>query len=300
MDRVPAIGRTLAIPSATLDRRKLPASGESVLLVYAESAGDDILVTTASGLSLRLAGLAWLGSELKAGDTLPVRVVSTQPTLELEFAPPSRNARPTTADAGPSARDPMSQHAAMRLDQAEMRTISWRPPDPAVLGAAWRTLAQERWLQPSSHIDPWTTPVYAWGGISITLWLVEAEEDPSVPRAPRRRRGMALRLEVVHPTLGHIVIQVHGSPQGIRLSLIVEDEASLEPVRERLPAVGAALAHARFRLAHVSVTCGQLPQSAHSAGAAHRADKLFVAQALSPSLFRSAAEIVVAVIRGSR
>ena len=294
MDRLPAIGRTLAIPAATLDRRKLPASGETVLLVYAESAGEDILVTTANGLSLRLAGLGWLGSELKAGDMLPVRVVSTQPTLELEFTPPARDARPPSADAGMSSRDPMSQHAAMRLDQAELRTISWRPPDPAVLGAAWRTLAQERWLQVSSHIDPWTTPVYAWSGISITLRIVEEDDPPPLPRAPRRRRGIALRLDLVHPTLGHISIQVQGSPQGIRLSLVVADESSVEAVRERLPVVGAALAHANFRLAHVSVACGE-PRTARLPP-----DKLFVTQALSPSLFRSAAEIVVAVIRGNR
>ena len=294
VDRLPAIGRTLAIPSSTLDRRKLPSSGENVLLVYAESVGEDILVTTANGLSLRLAGLGWLASELKAGDTLPVRVVSTQPTLELEFTAPVRNTRPASpADAGMSSRDPMSQHAAMRLDQAELRTISWRPPDPAVLGAAWRTLAQERWSQTSSHIDPWTTPVYAWSGISITLRIVEEEDHPPLPRAPRRRRGIALLLELVHPTLGHISIHVQGSAQGIRLSLVVAEESSVERVRERLPAVGAGLAHANLRLAHVSVACGETPP-------ARLPDTLFVTQALSPSLFRSAAEIVVAVIRGNR
>jgi hypothetical protein len=293
VDRVPAIGRTLAIPSATIDRRKLPTSGETVLLVYAESAGEDILVTTANGLSLRLAGLGWLGSELKAGDTLSVRVLATQPTLELEFAPALRDARAAAADRGTTPHDSMNQHAAMRLDQAELRTISWRPPDPAVLGAAWRTLAQERWQQVPSQIDPWTAPVYAWGGISILLRLIEVDEDPPVPRAPRRRRGMALRLDLMHPVLGHIVIQLQGSAHGVRLSFIVEDEASVEPVRERLPAVGAALAHAHFRLAHVSVTCGEVRPAALP-------EQRVVAQALSPGLFRSAAEIVVAVIRGNR
>jgi hypothetical protein len=311
MERASAIGRTLAVPSSPSDQRKLPSSGETALLVYSQSAGEDILVTTANGLSLRLAGLGWLGPELKAGDVLPVRILSTQPTLELEFSAPEPNARPANAQAGMTSRDAMNQHTAMRLDQAELRTITWRPPDPAVLGAAWRTLAQERWQQPASPIDRWATPVYAWGGISIALRLVEADEESAVPGTPRRRRGLAVRLDVIHPMLGHLVIQVQGLLSGVRVDVIVEEASSVEEVRMRWPAVRAALAHAGFNLAHVSVTQGDIRQPLAATGAAARQHggavgtaklpaQWFASPALSVDLFRSAAEVVVAVIQGSR
>lgn len=295
VDRVPAVGRALAVAAAP-DRRRLPMAGEMLSLVYAEAAGDDILVTTPNGVPLRLTGLSWLAGQLQAGDTLAVRVVATQPVLEIELTgPPAQGRTSQPGNAAPGSLE-LRQQAAMRLDQAELRTISWRPPSPAVLAAAWRTLAEERWLQPISARDPWLVPVYAWGGVSISLRLIEAEEERPRREAPRRRGALALRLDFSHPTLGFILIQVQWSAHGIRLALTVEERSSVEPIRACLPQVVTALARVDLRVVQLQVVHGKVARAAAAALPARRAGPSLSAEALSPGLFRSAAELVVAVL----
>jgi hypothetical protein len=274
-------------------------AGDTLSLVYAEAVGEDILVTTPNGVSLRLTGLRWLAGQLQAGDTLAVRVVTTQPVMELELTGPPTQSR-TGHTGGGAASGPleMQLQAAMRLDQAELRTISWRAPSPAVLAATWRTLAEERWLQANVVADPWLAPVYAWGGVSISLRLLEADEERPRRGAPRRRGALALRLDFSHPTLGLIQILVQWSVRGIRLELTIEEESSVAPIRECLPAVITALARVDLRVAHLHVAHGKIARTAATPAPARRAGRSLNAEALSPGLFRSAAELVAAVLLG--
>jgi len=298
VDRVPATRRTQAVQSRPDDARKLPAAGETVLLTCDELAGDDLVMKTENGVSLRLTGVSWLSSQLRSGDTLPVRVVATHPVLELElYGPPTREASTVGGPAAGSALN-MSRHSAMRLDQAELRTISWRLPSARALASVWRALAQERWSKPASGADPWMIPVYALGGVQILLRMVEP--DPEVRPRPSRRRPLAVRLELTHPTLGAILIELRWMPGGVHLALAVEQPAAVQPVRDALPGVAAAMATANLRLACVSLVQGAAAVARLRSAPVPLPQRAFETEMLSPGLFRAAAETAVLLLQAPR
>jgi len=84
VDRIAGVVRARPVQPGTREGQFLPAPGESLLLTCEETAGEDLIATTPGGLSLRLAGLGKLGRQLRAGDTVLVRVVANEPVLELE------------------------------------------------------------------------------------------------------------------------------------------------------------------------------------------------------------------------
>jgi hypothetical protein len=170
------------------------APGERLLLKLAQAGEEAILAATSNGTTFRLAGLQQALGDLKAGDLLHVRVLASEPSLELEI----EGAVPRRLDAGAEQRDngsPLARQASMRLDQAALRQIVWQKPDPAALAQSWRNLALARWGRPSATtellqqpptaapvvivqppvreppsvlpppgLERWLFPVYAWGG----------------------------------------------------------------------------------------------------------------------------------------
>jgi hypothetical protein len=299
VDRVPAIGRTVAAPALSRGQYQAPTTGDTVLLTCGAFEGDDLLVTAPGGLAFRLSGMRWLSRDLQPGDVLPVRVLATHPTLELEILGPVSRARPGDADGLPGPIRAITDSAAMRLDQAEMRTIAWRLPDAAALASVWRTLAQERWQQSASGIDPWLTPVYALGGVRILLRPIEPDDEPRPARAARRRRSLAIRIDLTHPTLGRIVLDFTWTTAGVRLALAVKEPASVRTVKGRVPAISAALVQAGLRLASVSITQGNAAVArAHAAG--HVLLPFHASEGLVPGLFRAAAEATTVLLQAPR
>lgn len=322
VDRIATITRGLpANARGSGVRPGLPAAGETLRLAYAETHGDDLLVATGDGRTLRLTGLAVLGQELAEGDVLLARVLSNAPTLELELL---GGVTPQSAPAGFS--HVAAEQASMRLDQAALRQISWAPPDAAALASSWRALVHGQWrgesLQASAALpgayqprlpgpmrdaDPaagpgaaaerWTFPVYAWGGLQMMLRLVAA--DPDDERAPRRQpRKLALRLELKLPGLGRVALQVQWVAGGIQLSLAAEEAAALEVLRDLLPEMAAALARGGLRLLRASLDLGLSRLDAVAVPEAWLPQG--PAAAVPPGLFRAAAEVAVLLAGSSQ
>jgi len=315
--RVAAVVHTQAIhPHGGSEARALPNAGDTLRLTFSEAAGDDLLARTEDGQSLRLGGLGRLSRDLAPGDVLMLKVLSTAPRLELELFGNlgARSSVPATPVAS-------AEPAAMRLDQAALRQISWHVPDPAALAQGWRHLvlgvamdeplarAQLAGMQamfspaaagladtainvPPAQVERWIFPVFAWGGVPAMLRVLPVEEEEGTP--PRRRlRTYALRLELVLPGLGHVVIQVQGGGGGVQLSLGVERREGMPLVRDALPAIATAMAGADLRLLKVALMHGQPPITVPSLAGLSPGT---AAAALAPGLFRAAAEVAVVLL----
>lgn len=320
VDRISAVAQALPLQARGAGgRQRVPAAGETMHLTYAETVGDDLLVATSDGRTLRLTGLAAVGQELTDGDVLLVRVLRNSPDLELElFGSVSRQGRP--------AMTPMSaEQAAMRFDQAALRQISWRSPDPAVLATSWRALVHGQWRGEALHETPaglgagaylpfvsdpvremtsggcapverWAFPVYAWGGLPMMLRLVGADPDEARATPRLRTRAMALRLDLTLPGMGRVTVQVQWISGGIQLSLAAEDANALEYLRERLPEMATALARCGLQLLRCRLNQGLPGLEANTLPALPQGP----AAAVPPGLFRAAAEVIVLLVGSSQ
>lgn len=276
LERISALVQSRRLQGHADPRR--PAPGESLLLTYGETTGEDQIATLSNGMTLRLAGFGRWQRELRPGDALRVRVLSNHPVLELEVesGPIRSGARGEPVDEeGPSA---MSRHAAMRIDQAALRQITWLAPNPAALAQSWHDLALDRWgtrlamhhrggephtattmLGPPPFREPpgtpqatvlerWVLPVYAWGGAQMMLGLIYSEPRERKGRA-RRPRSPLLRLELTPPALGPVVLHVHWLVGGIELTISIEQTHGAKLVREALAKIAQTLSQAGLVLA---------------------------------------------------
>lgn len=213
-------------------------------------------------------------------------------------APPPPAERPAMA---PSA-DP----AALCVDQAALRRISWYEPNAAALAASWRLLVDRHWrdewdgergrddaprnafVPPAA--DRWSVPVYAWGGQQMLLRVVQGEADED-SKAPRRRAPRpALRVELTLPGgWGRVTLLLHWGAGGIALTLAVERQAALRPVHALLPRLAEAMARAELRLSRCQLLHG-LPGEAVPPAAGSQPPPL------GAGLLRAAAETVVVLL----
>lgn len=283
LERISALVQVRGLQGHTDPRR--PGQGESLLLTYDGTAGEDQIVTLSNGMTLRLAGLGRWQRELRPGDALRVRVLSSDPVLELEVeSGPIRSGAGGEPgdDEGPSA---LIRHAAMRVDQAALRQMTWLAPNPAALARSWHDLALERWgsgaaMRPpdgethltttmlgpppfrepagtprATVLDRWLMPVYAWGGVQMMLGLIYSE--PRERKGRRRRpRGPLLRLELAPPALGSVVLLVHWLAGGIELMISIEQPHAAGLVREALPKLAQTLLQAGLALADLRLMQG--------------------------------------------
>lgn len=264
-------------------RPALPVPGETVQLVLDELLGGEVLATTEGGLSLRLTGFDALSRELQPGDILSMRVLANDPVLELQLYA-------ARAEASPAPQPlTLSDYPAMRLDLAELRTIAWAAPNAAALAMAWQVQASERAV----------FPVFVWsgaqrGGLQMTLRLIDPDEEEAAGMPPRRaRRSRCVRIELSHPSLGHIVIDLRWRLGGIQLTLGVETAAA-GAVRAALPAIIAALARANLRLVRVRLTPGRTQARARSD--VNPTPAFDSRDPLDPRLFRAAAETAIVLL----
>ncbi|HEY4367411.1 MAG TPA: hypothetical protein VGN07_09295 [Steroidobacteraceae bacterium] len=324
LDRISAVVQSRPVPPRA--DQSLPSPGELLLLTYADAEGADILATMGNGVALRLAGLSQWRRDLQPGDTLKVRVVSSDPILELEMEPPVRGvvAEEDPVEAGGPV---VSRQAAMRVDQAALRQMAWQAPNAAALALSWRTQAQERWngrmpvyegvaegstatpatmlgpapfREPPSALPPpnlerWLFPVYAWGGTQMMLGLLDADEERDSRRSARRKNPI-LRLELAPAALGRIVLQVQWIPGGIQMVVAVEHDESGHLVREAMPLVAAALSRAGLRLQRLRLQRIDA-LSSHGEGPDPLAQARFAAHASSLALFRVLAEAAVVLLQ---
>lgn len=321
LERIAAIA--LPSPAARMGApRPGPTAGDTLRLTLGPASADEVLATASDRRPFRLAGLSAAAPHVAAGDVILVRVLSTHPRLEFALLDvPGRQPHDRTA----------SLPDAMRPDQLAHRRMSWRAPDAAAVAQSWRamvlrrvgsaadrssvvhtivqassrSLAQAAPLardgmatisdKSSAHADRWLFPAYVWGGLHLSLRLIDLDDARSPPPAlPRRRRGpMALRLEVELPALGRVAVLVRLLVGSVQLVFFIEDERALRPVHDAMPMLSRILSAAGLRLAHCGVTHG-IPWS----GAVTRLDGrggLPPAQLLPLPLFQAAAEVTVAL-----
>jgi len=301
---------------------RLPVQGDTLQAALDKVEGEDLLVTADGGLPLRLAGMARLLNELAPGDMLLMRVLTTSPRLTFSLINTLPRDPAGNGAAGTGANF-ASESSSMRTDQLALRQIAWPRPAPESLATAWRTQVlagiEQKTLQPAAGLplsllaaidhqarlpgdtaampgssDRWLFPAFGWGGSPVLLRLIDA--DPDQPRVPRKQRAVALRLEFDLPGFGRASAQIRIIGLEVDLELAVNENA-VQMVRNSVPALASALARIGLRIHRWRVTLSGKNDTALPAWSA--SDMLLVRQALSSTLFRAGAEVMLALIEAA-
>jgi len=298
------------------------------------------LGSTADGQLLKLSGLGSQGRELVAGDVLMVKVLSTQAGLEVAlFGGATRGAAPTMEQEQAAMRPDQGawmRQMVSRPPDALALAASWRTTmlsqlqqlgapqvgadaasDPGAWASAGLAVLRSSDFPGNGHApgdgrpgfgdNPWLLTAYAFGGLRVLLRLLVVDPDSgNDPPAKRRATTIALRLALVLPDLGGVVVQLQLVSDSAMVDLVAEHAEALQPLRERLPAVASGIARAGLRVLRCRVSGGligiggssalPMPTSAHAAGQAlAQALRSFLTpgDALPLALFRAAAEVVL-------
>lgn len=278
---------------------RLPQAGATISLVLKEARGDDLLVETGEGISLRLAGLRHRFPGLSPGDVVLARVLATTPRLQLTLLD-----TPSGSHADEPASSDQADLPALRLDQLALRQINWATRSAGALAAAWRTRvfgALERHPSVAAHLpgqgltpivqERWAFPVFAWDGQPVLLRLV-ADDDEDTRHGSEDGRPAALLVEFAVAGLGRILVRLRIVAAGVWVEFAVEREAAWSAIRAALPAIAAALGrmHLPLRGCRLDPRLKDARPWAARPGAGTEP-----AAAVPPVLFDVAAEIVFAL-----
>lgn len=220
------------------------------------------------------------------------------------------------ADAG--------EAAAMRPNQVFLsRQLVWQPPDTSAMAASWqvmvRTYSEQRaaWLEQASgqhlpaslfmtdhtpstlrdgrpgmpvvtEMEPWRFAVYAWGAERLVLKVV-VKDDEEYERDRRRRSRVALRLELMLPGVGRVVIQMEpASGNGVVLEVGAAQTSAMQHMRDMLPQLAAVVSRSGLSI----LRCRLRRELPASTGEHSYPSRLHTA-ALTQALFRAMAEVAV-------
>lgn len=237
-------------------------------------------------------------------------------------APTARQLPPTAAEALASALAELpdsADPAAMRPNQVFMsRQLVWQPPDANLMAASWqvmvRTYAEQRaaWLEqatgrhlPSSlfmadqssregrpgmplvtEMEPWRFAVFAWGAERLVLRVVIKDDDEyDHSRRRRRRSAVALRLELMLPEVGRVVIQLEpASGSGVIMEIGAAQTAVMQYMRDILPRIAAMVSRAGLTILRCRLRRELPSPSSEHPSSLHTA-------ALTPAMFKAMAEV---------
>lgn len=242
-------------------------------------------------------------------------------------APDTHALPPGGADALAAALADMvdaDEAAAMRPNQVFLsRQLVWQPPDTSAMAASWqvmvRTYAEQRaaWLEQASgqhlpaslfmadplpaalrdgrpgmplvtEMEPWRFAVFAWGAERLVLKVV-VKDDDEYDRNRRKRTRVALRLELMLPGVGRVVIQMEpAGGNGVVMEVGAAQTAAMQHMREILPQVAAVVSRAGLTILRCRLR-RELP--AH--GGEHTQPSRLHTAALTQALFRALAEVAV-------
>lgn len=218
-----------------------------------------------------------------------------------------------------------ADQAAMRPNQVFLsRQLVWQPPDTSLMAASWqvmvRTYSEQRaaWLEqatgqhlpaslfmtdhntPSSlrdgrpgtplvtEMEPWRFAVYAWGAERLVLKVV-VKDDDEYDRNRRRRARVALRLELMLPGVGRVVIQMEpASGNGVVMEVGAAQTAAMQHMRDVLPQVAAVVNRAGLTI----LRC-RLRRELPSPNGEHAQPSRLHTAALTLALFKAMAEVAV-------
>ncbi len=287
-----------------------PAVGEHIALRYEGRDEQGVTLRRDRGASLRLPAPGAWAQGLSVGDMVWMRVLATEPSLELEFVAP----RPGTPGTAVSP----EELPAMRLDQAALRVHQWRLPSPAELAAAWRVILTSRHMDlglqglallereplalpgphtsaaapaPQERAEPghWSFHLYAWGGMSVALRVAARSlwERRRPARAAEEAQGIEVALSL--PQGGPITVQLLCVRGGLAMALIPRQPQVLPLLRELLPELAAALGRLGAPLVKVQLGTPLAPLPAGGLG--------YRPGSSSPLLLHAVAEVVSGVTR---
>jgi hypothetical protein len=218
----------------------------------------------------------------------------------------------------PKASDP----AAMRANQVFLsRQLVWQPPDTSMMAASWqvmvRTYSEQRaaWLEqatgqhiPSSlfmsdqipagsrdgrpglpmvtEMEPWRFAVYAWGAKRLVLRVV-VKDDDEYERNRRKRSRVALRLELMLPAVGRVLIQIEpAGGNGVVMEVAAAQTSAMQHMREILPQLAATVSRAGLTILRCRLR-RELPPSSGE----HPYPSRMQAAGLTQAIFRAMAEV---------
>lgn len=235
----------------------------------------------------------------------------------LPFSQPLAGGAGAPAQAGPDAG---AEGAAMRPDQAVLaRQLAYPPLDAAGLARSWRAQVRNHGSQLSSralassagqlspallaaaqqgqvvrqneplaaHPDAWRFTVHGAGQAPQHLAILSSDPDEAPGR--RRRLRAALRLQLALADGSTVVIEVDPVPGGIGLALCAPDARTLTRLRWLQPELDALLGRAGLKVLRWRFQ--ERPPDGHIH--ARLADAEAIVEALSPAVFRAAAELAL-------
>ncbi len=213
--------------------------------------------------------------------------------------------------------------AAMRPNQVFLsRQMVWQPPDVSAMAASWqimiRTYGEQRaaWLEQASgqhlpaslfmadptpggregrpgtplvtEMEPWRFAVFAWGSERLVLKVV-VKDDEEYDRNRRKRSRVALRLELMLPGVGRVVIQMEpASGNGVVMEVGALQTAAMQHMRDILPQVAAVVSRSGLTI----LRC-RLRRELPAAGGEHAYPTRLHTAALTQALFKAMAEVAV-------
>ena len=297
IDRVSPSGPPLIQPDRSRLQPQGPAPGGG-----AADAGDDFALAPldTSEVGTLLDGLDALGGSALPGGSAMAQAMAAEAVL---------------------ANDP----AAMRPNQIFLtRQLVWHPPDPALMAGSWfvmvRTYGEQRaaWLEqangqhvPSSlfmadhtpaamrdgrpglplvtEMEPWRFAVYAWGAERLVLKVIVKDDEEQERNNRRRRSRVALRLELMLPGVGRVVIQMEpATGNGVALEVGAAQTSAMQHMREMLPQLAATVSRCGLTI----LRC-RLRRELPPAGGEHHYPTRAHTAALSQAIFKAMAELAV-------
>lgn len=280
------------------DRSRAQPQGQPPAPGGTPDASDDFALAPfgASEVGTLLDGLDALGQAIPAGASTMAQAMAAEAVL---------------------ANDP----AAMRPNQIFLsRQLVWHPPDAALMAGSWfvmvRTYGEQRaaWLQqatgqhmPSSlfmadsgenlrdgrapaplvtEMEPWRFAVYAWGAEQLVLRVLA--RDPDSGTDPRRRGRAVLRLDLMLPGVGRVILQMEPAGGGVILEVGAQQSAAMAHMREMLPRLAALISRSGLTILRCRLM-RELPQLSTGRIYPTKAQ----ASALTPAIFKAMAEVAV-------
>ena len=291
IERVPPSPSPLIQPDR--GRAQPPAPGSD-----AADAGDDFALAPlgAGEVGMLLDGLGGLDASAAPGASTMAQAMAAEAVL---------------------ANDP----AAMRPNQIFLtRQLVWHPPDATLMAGSWfvmvRTYGEQRaaWLEqargqrmPSSlfmadsgenlrdgrapaplvtEMEPWRFAVYAWGAEQLVLRVLARDADSGSD--PRRRGRAVLRLDLMLPGVGRVILQMEPAGGGVILEVGAQQSAAMAHMREMLPRLAALISRSGLTILRCKLM-RELPQLSSTRIYPTRSQ----AAALTPAIFKAMAEVAV-------
>lgn len=217
-----------------------------------------------------------------------------------------------------------AEPSAMRPNQVFMsRQLVWQPPDTAMMAGSWQTMVRAygeqraAWLEqasgqhvPSSlfmadhtpsalregrpglplvtEMEPWRFAVFAWGAERLVLRVV-VNDDEEPERQRRKRSRVALRLELMLPGLGRVVIQMEpAAGNGVIMEVGAAHTSAMQHMREILPHLAAMVGRCGLTILRCRLR-RELPPTSSEHPYPTRAHTA----ALTPAVFKAMAEMAV-------